>query len=402
MPIPIFWRLILGYLVILLTSVSISSYSIVQLGGLSGTARTALNTDNRLIAYQEKLTDAFLSEVRYAGRFIITHSGALHDELRQFKNDFTRYISEINSLVPSAEIQARLSRVEELHLRYHDLFDQEVRYIRAGQHYAESRYQQEKEKIFESALRELEHLKAQLQTNLHDKLEAIEKAARSARMIAAVATLLLLGLGIALSFVISNSITRPLSALRRRTADAAEDDSALASDFSRIPEIDALCKAISMAKRKVDESAEANTTFVHSITERLAIPLISLKKRLSYLKEEMAAVVTAEQKTSFEILADETERLIEHCGRLQPSSEPAGSKDFQRPTNPNRSTEGSQPDLKAYAVAWTKFQPRFERAVRRLAGHGYSLALSWNSISESIKTLGYGKAKKNEETRSSL
>jgi hypothetical protein len=157
-----------------------------------------------------------------------------------------------------------------------------------------------------------------------------------------------------------------------------------------------------MAKGKVDESAEANTTFVHSITERLAIPLISLKKRLSYLKEEMAAVVTAEQKTSFEILADETERLIEHCGRLQPSSEPAGSKHFQRPTNASRSTEGSQPDLKAYAVAWTKFQPRFERAVRRLAGHGYSLALSWNSISESIKTLGYGKAKKNEETRSSL
>ena len=52
----------------------VAAYSIVQLGSLSGTARAALDIDNRMMAYQETLTDAFLSEVRYAGRFLITRA----------------------------------------------------------------------------------------------------------------------------------------------------------------------------------------------------------------------------------------------------------------------------------------------------------------------------------------
>ena len=132
MQIPIFWRLISGYALILLLSVGVSAYSGVQLGSLSGTARLALDTDNRMISAQEKLTDAFLSEVRYAGKFVITHTASLHEQFRQFKNDFTGYMSEIKSLAASPHTKVRLSRVEELHQRYQDLFDREVRYIKAG------------------------------------------------------------------------------------------------------------------------------------------------------------------------------------------------------------------------------------------------------------------------------
>ena len=396
MPISIFWRLIRGYLVILLMSVGISSYSIIHLGRLSDTARTALNTDNRLIIYQEKLTDTFLSEVRYAGRFIITHSGALHDELRQFKSDFMRYMSEINSLVPSAEIKARLSRVEELHLRYHGLFDQEVRYIKARQPYAESRYQQEKEKIFESALRELERSKAQLQNNLHGKLEAIEKAALATRLIATIATLLLLCSGVALSFVISNSITRPLSALKRKTAEDAKEDSDSDSDFSRIPEIRELAEALDRAKTKLDESARTNTAFVHSITEQLTTPLISLQRRLCYLKEDLATVVTAEQKTTFEILADETQRLIQHCARIPPPvSDLTESQSLRRTPTVTEDAQALQPDRKAQWIGWSGLRSRIETAMRLLAEHRYGVVAGpLNSICHSIKTLGYGKAKK--------
>ncbi|HEU4640206.1 MAG TPA: hypothetical protein VFS84_15240, partial [Candidatus Binatia bacterium] len=61
MSLPIFWRIILGYSVILLLGSGVAAYSIVQLGGLSGTARSALDSENRMMAYQETLTEAFLS-----------------------------------------------------------------------------------------------------------------------------------------------------------------------------------------------------------------------------------------------------------------------------------------------------------------------------------------------------
>jgi CHASE3 domain sensor protein len=305
-------------LIILCLSVGVSSYTVVELGGLGGTARSVLDTDNRMIASEAILTDAFLSEVRYGGRFIITRAGALHDQWHQFKNDFGRYMSEIKSLAASPEITARLSRIEELHSRYDDLFDQEVRYVKAGQPYAESRYQQEKEKILESALVELGRLKGQLQQNLSDKLETMGRAARTARTIAALTTLVLLGIGIALSFAISNSMTRPLADLRRRTAEETADDPDPASKLSRIPEILELSGALSDARRKLREAAETNTVFVQTVNEQFTTPLVSLKKRLSYLKEELAEKITAEQRTTFAILAEETERLIQRCGALRP------------------------------------------------------------------------------------
>jgi CHASE3 domain sensor protein len=318
MRLSIFWRLTSGYAIILSLFVGISSYSIIQLGRLSSTARDALDMDSRMIGYQEKLTDIFLSEVRYAGKFIITHTGSLHEQFLQFKTDFVRYMGESQLLAATPDVKARLSRVEQLHLQYQDLFDQEVRYVKAGQPYAESRFQQEKEKILEGALGELDRLKRQLQKNLHAKLEMMERVGRTARTIAELTTLVLFGLSVALSFVISKSITTPLSKLTRITMDETEETLNSVPDLARIPEIQELCDALHNLKRKLQKAAEMNAHFVDTINERFTIPLISLQKRLNYLHEALAETITADQKITLEVLAGETERLIQRCTELHP------------------------------------------------------------------------------------
>jgi hypothetical protein len=213
MGIPIFWRLILGTMGILFLSVAACLYSIIQLGTLSRTARAALDGDQRMINYQEGLTDAFLSEVRYSGKFIFTHTEDRYEQLRQFKNDFARYLGQLKSLMQSDEIAASLSRIEQFHLQYHELFDREVAYIRANQTYAQSRYQQERDKVFESALSEFERLKTLLQSNLQDKLEGIDRAARTARQIGILTTIVVTLLGTLFSLKISRSIAAPLKQL---------------------------------------------------------------------------------------------------------------------------------------------------------------------------------------------
>jgi CHASE3 domain sensor protein len=218
MQIAIFWRLILGTLGILLLSIAACLYSIIQLGTLSRTARAALDGDHRMIGYQEALTDAFLSEVRYGGKYIITHAEDRHEQLRQFKNDFARFLGELKSLVHTEEVGNSLSRIEQLHRQYHELFDREAAYIRAKQTYAQSRYQQERDKIFESALGELERLKARLQTNLQDKLEGIDHAARTAQQIAIITTLIVALLGTLFSLKLSKSLADPLNQQLRTEA----------------------------------------------------------------------------------------------------------------------------------------------------------------------------------------
>jgi CHASE3 domain sensor protein len=317
MSMPIFWRIIFGYSIILLLAAGVAAYSIIQLSGLSGTARSALNTDNRMMAYQETLTDALLSEVRYAGRFLITRANAHHNEFRQFKEDFKRYISEMRSRATSVDIEARLFRTDELHLRYHELFDQEVRYIKAGQPYAQSRYQQEREKILESALRELEGLRALLQANLNQKLETMEQAALVARNIAIAGTLVLIGLGVALSLLISRSITKPLSELTRRTAEEPEDPNE-AVEARGIPEIQELSEILAHERHRIREAARSQAEFFDDLSEQLTAPLTSIQQRLTYLKRHLSQADGHDQNPSLEVIIKETERLIEHCNQLKP------------------------------------------------------------------------------------
>ena len=209
MAMPIFWRLILSHMGVLLLSGAACFYSIVQLGSLSGTARTALDTNHRIISYQEALADAFLSQVRYGGKYLLTHTDSRHTQLRQFRKDFTDYLDLLKRLGQSESIAPSLSRIEQLHAKYHALLDREVEYIQLSQNYAQSRYQQEREKIVESTLNERDALKLQLRAKLQEKLESIDRGARTARRIAIVTTLVVFILGTVLSLRVSNSIEGP-------------------------------------------------------------------------------------------------------------------------------------------------------------------------------------------------
>jgi CHASE3 domain sensor protein len=405
MSIPIFWRIILGYSVILLLAVGVAAYSIVQLGSLSGTARAALDVDNRMIAYQETLTDAFLSEVRYAGRFLLTRAAANRDEFHQFKEDFNRYMSELTALAASDEIKARLIRVDELHLRYHELFDQEVGYLKNGQPYAQSRYQQEREKILDAELKDLEALKAALNRNLHDKLQTMEGAARDARAISIASTLILVGLGIGLSIVISKSITTPLSQLTRSVAQDSELSVDAASDLSCIPEIWQLSDSLLHEKGKLREVASSHAKFVQTMTERMTTPLMSIKQRLDQLRRDIAETMPHDQKTSLDISIRETDRLIEHCSQLQkvPTVQPTTNLQASLASrNPSAASPSVEDAFKSQApYARPKTGPgkaglhSASGSLKPFIQLGRSfLAWPWLAVSQSINSLRDRKVKK--------
>ena len=393
-PVTIFWRIMLGSLTILLLSVGISFFAILQLGGFSRDASAVLNKDNRIILYEEKLTEALLSEVRYAGKFIITQASTHYEQSKQFRKDFLRYMAEIVTLTSLPDIQSRLSRIKDYHDRYGDLYEQEVRYLKNGQPYAESRYKQEKERVLDSALKELERLKAQLQQNLHSKLERMEKAGRTARKIASLATLIVLVLGMTLAFVVSKSITTSLVKLTQRIMSETEEDTGAVSRMSHVPEIERLSLALKREKDKLRDATERNADFVNSISENVITPLVSLQKRLGYLQTDLTQPVTQEQRTSLKILENETEQLIQRCVqlRLPPGMKVNGvNRQTQRGNNDAAISSrriSSFNDASNY-LRWTRF------SLASFATYGVQLATgSWHLIYQSLRTIKHGKARK--------
>jgi CHASE3 domain sensor protein len=315
MAIPLFWRLILGYSAILLLTIGTSFYSIIQLSAFSKTARAAIDTDYRMIASQETLTDALLSEVRYGGKYLITQSPASYDQFLQFKNDFLRYLGGLKASNVSREILTQLSHVEQLHQGYHDLFGQEMRYIKARQPYAQSRYQQERDKILDNTLRELGRLKEQLQNNVQNKLEQMGGSARTARNIAIVTTLILLILGTTLSLKISATVTKSLGEIKRRTQGDIPDPVS-SMPLSTIPEIQELSDAFTQRIKQLNVTAEKNVTLVQQVTEEVAARLIALKAGLSDLRARGEATNDQDNSSAIAALIADTDRLVEHCADL--------------------------------------------------------------------------------------
>jgi CHASE3 domain sensor protein len=282
MAIPMFWRLMLGHAAILSLSVAACIYSVVQLGTLGRSARSAVDTDHRMINYQEALTEAFLSQARYGGKYLITHKEDRHAQSRQFKSDFFQYFGALKSLAQTEPILESLSRIESLHARYHELFEREVGYVRAAQPYAQSRYQQERDKVLESALTELDRMKAQLRTDLHDKLDGIDRAAGTARKIAIITTLGALLLGILISLKLSNSLTaapkqpkRSAPAVNPEGTGARIDTSAvLAKEAPSFFPKDFLALPRLKLKRLIAYAVDA----LKSLTRRLASMPLTMRK----------------------------------------------------------------------------------------------------------------------------
>jgi len=314
----IFRRILVGYLAIMFLSLGILAYAIIQLADLAHTAHTALDEDHRMIAYQEILTDAFLSEARYGAKYVIAHTAALHDQYRQFKSDFQHYAAKLQSLAPTAKIQDRVSRVQEFHSRYGQLLGREADYIKAKQPYASSRYLNERDKTMESVLNELEVLKGQLQTHLRGKLQIIETSAARTRKLAILASFILLATGIALSLRISKSITMPLLQLTRQLLSNSAAASAAAIDFRAVPEIHELATALSHEREQLQSAAEHNARFARNVSENLETPLISLRDRLSYLKQNLAAKLSNEQQDAVAVLLLEAQRLIDRFQAIRP------------------------------------------------------------------------------------
>jgi CHASE3 domain sensor protein len=206
MSLSLFSRLILSHLGILVLAGAASLYSIVQLGSLSSAARSALDRNHRLIDFQEALTDAFLSQVRYGGKYLITHVEGRREQMRQFKKDFADYLDRLKALGEAGEMPESIARIERLHRQYHELFDREVEYVRNKQSYAQSRFEQEREKIVESAINELDSLKLLLRTKLQNRIESIENGARTSRRIAIATTLVVLILGALLALKVSSDL----------------------------------------------------------------------------------------------------------------------------------------------------------------------------------------------------
>lgn len=311
MKLTIFRRLIVGYLLILIFTISASVFAIFILRQFDTVTRSIREVDDRVLEYEKKLSDTLLSQIQYERKFLIGKDEVLYNRFLLFNNDFRQYLEEILRLANSERAALLLlNEVKDSHQRYQDVFNQEVQNIKSKAKYDPETYKEQKDRATETALRNLKELRTLSEQTVNDKINTLGEIGASARQITLGVTLVALISGIGIALWITRSITQPIGVLKRKTAEIAQGHLGTELDLSSPPEIAELAAAFNSMSQQLKDLEKMKADFFSALSHELRTPLTSIKEGTQLLLDGVGGPISEKQQKLLSILSEESQRLI--------------------------------------------------------------------------------------------
>jgi two-component system, NtrC family, sensor histidine kinase GlrK len=307
----IFWRLIIGYLIIFILVMMVGVYAIIQLRQFNTVTQYILNVDNRILEYEKKLVDLTLSQHRFLKKYIITRDQSLYSQFFSAKEAFSRNLDMALAVSDTRFRQDILTKIREYQNRYQSLVGKENDLILSRENYSKKEYEKEKESLIDGILKELELLEIRVQQDAHQRMKEQGETGDSARNMAVILASLALGSVVIISFLITRSITNPLRLLRLKTREISEGVFKSDLKISSSPEISELAQAFNLMIHRLSTLEKMKSDFFSTMSHELRTPLTSIKEGIALLQEEAAGPVTEKQKKLLAIVAQESRRLID-------------------------------------------------------------------------------------------
>jgi len=306
----IFSRLLIGFLVIFALLVGGTVYGIFKLHQLNKGTRQITRIDNRILDLKEKLTDSFISQLRFERKFVLTKDPSIYTQYLSAKNDFANYFAEGLSLVDTPEKRKSLSQIKIFYNRYQSLTEEEMEQIKVNPSPFKKRYEQEIEKTADEILEELKRLETFTRHDIHNRMKALDQAGTSAQKLAIFAAAITIGLVLAISLLITRSIARPITLLMDKTKEISRGVFEGDLHISSPPEISQLSESFNSMCRQLKMVDKMKSDFLSTMSHELRTPLTSIKEGISLLQDGIGGALAERQKRLLNILAAETHRLI--------------------------------------------------------------------------------------------
>jgi two-component system, NtrC family, sensor histidine kinase GlrK len=309
-------RLVIGYLVIFFLVIAMNIYVIVQIGQFNKITRSVLTTNDRLIETIGRFTDAVLSKTRYEKKFLITKDEAFYDQFLRLKTECDQYLKELLTTAETGQAKGLLHTVTESYQTYELLLNEEVKHLKSGLSYAEQRRTQEKDRLLNIILEELDKLMKHIRQNTDGKMIKLYDLGANTRTMVAVMTGAFFIISISISLLINRTITQPVATMKKKTKEIAKGNFRGDLNLTSPPELGELADAFNLMCNKLQELDEMKSDFFNSISHELRTPLSTTKMGIELLKGRMESVCKEDQKTILETIYKENNRVIDLVNSL--------------------------------------------------------------------------------------
>jgi two-component system sensor histidine kinase GlrK len=309
--------MVISLLAIFILSIAVSVYPIYQLYTLEDITKSIV-FDVDFVDLGEKLSKDFLSMRGYEKKYIISKDDEFYKLFDEGKATFESDLEKLLSMADTTEIRNHLREVKKNHEKYQDSFADELKHVQIGDDYPKELFEVEKEEIEKAILDVLVMEVGNYgQERKQGKFEELVEAEDRIITVALGITITSLIFIIAISILITINITKPLSAMKKKTREIAKGDFGSRLELSSPPEIKELEQAFNFMCARLQEIDKIKSDFYSLMSHELRTPLASIKEGTSLLVESLKEEdITAKQKKLLAIMTEESNRLIKLVNSL--------------------------------------------------------------------------------------
>ncbi len=316
MKLTIFKRLTFSYLIILLLFFILGIYVTLELKQLNQLTRSVTTVDSTAIIQMERILDTMYSQVGFGNKYLISKDKDFYKKFQELEEYLTKDLETLELLINTQEKLELYTEASELYKNYISLMNVEFGFIAKGDNYLYNRYQEKKEKIVDEFNQKLGTITKIARYDRDNKMYRSSLISSNILRICLITVIVVVVMGILISFFNTRSINRPILLLQDKTKEIADGKFEKIQNITSPPEIKDLADSFNVMCERLKELDDMKLDIISHTSHELRTPLTAIREASSMLLEGVFESSKEKRHELLAIVKEECERLINSVNRI--------------------------------------------------------------------------------------
>jgi two-component system sensor histidine kinase GlrK len=268
------------------------------------------------INHIEHLLDTVFSQVGFGNKYLISKDQDFYKQFQQLKEYLTEDMMKLEPLIDTSEKADLFDEAKVLYDSYISLIELEFGFVEKGTDYPSKRYQEKKEIIIDGFNQKLRKITNVARLDRDKKILTSSQISHNILKVSTITVVLVVIIGILISFFNTKSINRPILLLQEKTKEIAQGKFEKIPDITSPPEIKELADQFNIMCERLKELDELKLDVISHISHELRTPLTAIKEASSMFLEGIFAAQQEKQHELMTIVKEECERLINSVNKI--------------------------------------------------------------------------------------